>query len=520
MQMAAIGTGLDLAGLPLPDRPLPDLPWRAPAGDRPAMTAFVTASGDLVVDEWCDPVVARIGAVVAGTSAATARTAAADQDLVAAYLWGAAELASRVHGTTALRERREWGAREMLTELALALRLPEGTLAHRLARLARLATLPGLRAANLSGLVSSWHVDAVLDVLRAVTDPALLARADAFLAERATRMTAPELRACARGWRARHVPRTDEQRRANLDTRRVDITPADDDLCFLTALIPAAQAMAIDHRLDQCAAAAVGTGDERTRTQVRADVLVDLLLSPGGLTLPAPDEDGASGRSTAGADDLPSGGPGVRNDDSSGQAVPGWVLGIRPEVVLTVPVLALLGHSDEPAHLEGFGPIDLETARLLAAHAPSFIRVLTHPETGAVLSVGRDRYRLPEDLRRAVRLRDRTCRFPGCRRPARGCDIDHSRAWAAGGGSELCNLECLCRKHHRLKHEMRWTVTHESNGTLRWHSPIGLSYWTEPGGTWPARPAPPPTAEPPPGPSPILVGASHASSGYPAEPPF
>ncbi len=39
---------------------------------------------------------------------------------------------------------------------------------------------------------------------------------------------------------------------------------------------------------------------------------------------------------------------------------------------------------------------------------------------------------------------------------------------------------------------MGWTVTHESNGTLRWRTPTGFTYWTEPGGLWPPRPAPPP----------------------------
>ena len=112
-----------------------------------------------------------------------------------------------------------------------------------------------------------------------------------------------------------------------------------------------------------------------------------------------------------------------------------------------------------------------------------------------------------------VRCRDLTCRFPGCRRPAVGCDLDHSLAWVDGGTTGLCNLACLCRKHHRLKHEMRWTVTHESNGTLRWRTPTGFTYWTEPGGLWPPRPAPPPRRET----EPVPVAAL---CGYPDEPPF
>ncbi|WP_241985825.1 MULTISPECIES: DUF222 domain-containing protein [Cryobacterium] len=73
--------------------------------------------------------------------------------------------------------------------------------------------------------------------------------------------------------------------------------------------------------------------------------------------------------------------------------------GIRATATVTVPVLTLLGRGDEPGHLEGCGPIDPETARELAAGAPSFTRILVHPETGVMLSVGRNQYRVPKDLR-------------------------------------------------------------------------------------------------------------------------
>ena len=520
-----VGSGRNAAALPLP----------ADAGrfaslddEQGVLTAFLALTGDLCVDEACDPIPLRVAAVASGARGAIARAARADADLLDTYLWGAAQWAARSGARTA-GERRAWGAREMLTELALALRLPEGSLAHRLTRLATLPQLPLLREVHARGLASSWHVDAVLDVLRGIDDPAVLARADAFVAERAVRMTAPELRACARGWRARHVPRTDAQRRASLADRYVSITPADDDLCLLTALIPAAQAIAIDHRLDALAASARDAGDERTHAQARADVLGDLLLTPGAAAL-ASGFAGAFDEAHAGEDaqaaegameavdaevaDRGEGAEDVGREAAPRCGLPAWVAAIRPEVVLTVPVLSLLGCSDEPATLEGFGPIDLETARLLAAGAPSFVRVLTHPETGAVLSVGRDRYRLPEDLKRAVRLRDVTCRFPGCRRRARGCDIDHSRAWQHGGGTELCNLACLCAKHHRLKHEMNWQVTHEPDGRLRWRTPTGHVYWSEAGdGIWPPRPAPPPPPDGPP-------RSASGSDGPPDEPPF
>ncbi|GAA1737796.1 hypothetical protein GCM10009809_36120 [Isoptericola hypogeus] len=141
---------------------------------------------------------------------------------------------------------------------------------------------------------------------------------------------------------------------------------------------------------------------------------------------------------------------------------------IRPQVHVTVPVLTLLGCSEVPATLDGRTPIDAETARRLAALAPSFRRILTHPETGVVLSVGRSTYAVPADLKALVAVRDRTCRFPGCTRPAAGTDLDHTVAWADGGTTAAVNLAHLCRRHHVAKHQTRWHVRQvPDNATAR-----------------------------------------------------
>ncbi|WP_281350892.1 HNH endonuclease signature motif containing protein [Agromyces agglutinans] len=135
--------------------------------------------------------------------------------------------------------------------------------------------------------------------------------------------------------------------------------------------------------------------------------------------------------------------------------------------------MTLLGLSDEPAELDGYGPIDADTARRLAAHAPSMRRILVHPETGAVLSYGREHYRAPADLDGFVRVRDGQCRFPGCSRRAERADLDHTTAWEHGGRTDAANLAALCRHHHRLKHESGWRVEHEAGGVMRWTSPAG-----------------------------------------------
>ncbi len=105
---------------------------------------------------------------------------------------------------------------------------------------------------------------------------------------------------------------------------------------------------------------------------------------------------------------------------------------------------------------------------------------LQGPETGAVLSVGRDRYAVPEDLKRFLRVRDKTCRFPGCNRSAAHCDLDHSLDWQFDGLTAHDNLAHLCPACHALKSETGWRVLHLGGGTLEWTSPTGRTFVSEP----------------------------------------
>ena len=83
--------------------------------------------------------------------------------------------------------------------------------------------------------------------------------------------------------------------------------------------------------------------------------------------------------------------------------------------------------------VEGIGPIPVSVARELCGGDASWMRVLTHPETGMVLSVGRDQYRPPAPLRKLTKWRADRCMGPGCGMPASRCEIDHNIAWEHGG---------------------------------------------------------------------------------------
>jgi hypothetical protein len=94
------------------------------------------------------------------------------------------------------------------------------------------------------------------------------------------------------------------------------------------------------------------------------------------------------------------------------------------------------------------------------------------PATGA--------YRPTDPLHRFVRLRDRRCRFPGCRTRARCCDLDHQIPHPHGPTAHD-NLACLCEHHHRLSHQAPgWRLHRDADGGLVWTLPGGRTLTTRP----------------------------------------
>ena len=86
----------------------------------------------------------------------------------------------------------------------------------------------------------------------------------------------------------------------------------------------------------------------------------------------------------------------------------------------------------------------------------------------------------PAELKRWLRVRDVTCRFPGCRTNAVVSEIDHTRPWAQGGLTDHDNLAHLCRRHHMFKSKGFWKARQTVPGVIEWTSPGGRTYRTEP----------------------------------------
>lgn len=154
----------------------------------------------------------------------------------------------------------------------------------------------------------------------------------------------------------------------------------------------------------------------------------------------------------------------------------------RPiSVNVTIDLPTLLGLAENPGQLAGYGAIPASIARELAADG-KWKRFITDPQTGNLLDYGRQSYEPPQALIDFLIARDRTCRFPGCRRSAALSDIDHAQSWETGGHTSPDNLGALCRRHHRLKTHDGWNVESRADGSCTWTSPLGKIYLT------PARP--------------------------------
>lgn len=106
-------------------------------------------------------------------------------------------------------------------------------------------------------------------------------------------------------------------------------------------------------------------------------------------------------------------------------------------------------------------------------------------------------YEVPERVKEHLELRDRTCVFPFCNRPARSTQKDHIAAHDDGGLTDTDNLACLCQHHHNLKTHYAWTYSMIEPGVFLWRSPHGYTFLRDHEGTQDLTPRPvaPPGAQ-------------------------
>jgi hypothetical protein len=124
--------------------------------------------------------------------------------------------------------------------------------------------------------------------------------------------------------------------------------------------------------------------------------------------------------------------------------------------------------------------VDQLTGCLLALTDSTELRAAVRTGRGLSPPEATDGYRPSDPLDRFVRLRDRRCRFPGCRARIRKCDLDHRVPYPHGPTAHT-NLEGLCEFHHRLSHQAPgWRLGGHSDGGLVWTLPGGSTITTVP----------------------------------------
>ena len=340
-------------------------------------------------------------------------------------------------------------------DVATALRLSPNTAQIRIDAARTLSNhLPATCDALSRGEISSAHAALIAretaDALSRGVSPDILPSIESKALAHSEFHTAAQVAKKLKVLFAQYAPETLEERfESARETRSVRIYPEGDGMSTLIALLPAEDAQTIHLAISaqiEIDTSSGGTEDLRSIDMKRADALTAIATNY-----------------------LCHNSNQIKNQK-------------RPiSINVTVDLPTLLGLTDNPGELDGYGPIPASLARKLAADG-KWRKFVTDPLTGNLLDMGRNQYLPSQHLVDFLTARDRTCRFPGCSQPARLGDIDHAQSWEDGGETNPANLGFLCRRHHRLKTHGGWKLKSFPDGSCQWISPYGREIFV------PARP--------------------------------
>ena len=333
-----------------------------------------------------------------------------------------------------------------------------------------LATLPLVDDALRRGAISYSKVRAITRVASPATEATLL--------EMATHATASQLERICRGYR-RVVAGSDVERPASLAdeerSRFVRVRETDDGTVRIEARLRPEEAAVVLQALDVA---------RRRAWRARAPHAAGSSFREISAETPAPAREADQGTTH----EPP---PTLSRADALVAVAESWLASVAagdagqdtagPPVELVVHVdhaalAARVDGTDDPhapgppvplphATLADGTPLARTTARRLACDASVVLVDDAREAAGEKSLPSRRRRRVSPRLRRALRLRDDGCRFPGCTN--RLTDAHHVVAWIEGGATSLPNLLSLCRRHHRFVHEHGYRVVTEVAGEPR-----------------------------------------------------
>jgi hypothetical protein len=432
-------------------------------------------------------------AVVAAIEEWTRQEAAAGAQRLGAI----AELVRRRSGDD---ERAQWSCDywdAAAAEVAAAMGVSHGAASGQMhIALALRDRLPKVAALFLQGRLSARMVSIIAWRTQLIEDVEVLRLVDTALAEQATTwgpLSAYKLEQTIDLWVERYDPGAVRRTRASARGREVSVGAPDDQAgtAAMWGRLYATDAAVLDRRLAQMAHA-VCDDDPRTIAQRRADALG--ALAAGSDTLAC----------TCGHPDCPA----AADDDKRASGVLIHVVaeesaldaspdphmsGERPSRPVTgdTPLIEALTPEPEP-EVPAPSPVKPPTALIVGGGVVptpllaelirngAKIQPVHHPGDEAP----EPHYRPSAALEKFIRIRDLTCRFPNCDRPAEFCDIDHTTPYPLGA-THPSNLKCLCRKHHLLKTFWTgvdgWADQQLPDGTVIWTAPSGKTYTTHPG---------------------------------------
>jgi len=339
-------------------------------------------------------------------------------------------------------------------EIAARLSISSGSAEFRLGLALELTELQATAAALATGQIDVQKAHSIADGCRHL-DPVTATEVEAIVLARAGDQTNAQLKKAVRKAAITADPVAAQKRHvAAKNDRGVWLTPLDDGMAEVRAVMAAADALKVYNVLSAAALSAkLAGGETRNTAQLRAD----FLLAPF-------DEAIATG-------------------ELSGVVPTKLAFGSRGcgEANLTVPASAIMGVSNVPGELTGYGAITAEVSKELARNRV-IRRIVTNPVDGSFLAADTATYRPSAVLRRHIQLRDGTCRFKTCDRPSLVCALDHSKRHPDGRTCEG-NMGPFCERHHIFKHLLDGVLAHlkqPNPGTFVWTMPTGHVYTTTP----------------------------------------
>ncbi len=329
--------------------------------------------------------------------------------------------------------------------------------------------MPHTMAALTAGELSEWRATLVARAT-AVLTAEQRREVDERLAGRLAGLSDKHVAAAAHALAYELDPRSVVERHAYARSqRRVSMRPAPDTMAYLTALLPAHEAVAVYAALTRAAATARSQGDARSSDQVKADTLVERATGqahadqvPLDISLVMSDTTLAEGDHSpavllgfgpipgALAREL------VRDSVRTRSSATRTSTPSQPRVdIVKIAEIAEITESPQvrPAdqrEADDWSGRDVHAAQVWLR------RLYTDPSTGIITAGDRTRRLFPAHLRRLVVARDQWCRTPYCGAPIK--HIDHAERHADGGSTTLDNAQGLCERCNQAKETLGWTV--------------------------------------------------------------